>query len=358
VCFCGGPRRFAECCKQLVDQDASQENARANNSDASDLAAGEKNARAAVARYVIWVRRHTTFTINTAKGLYSELAEIDLLALEGLLRRLAEAQKAAGADESFISQLHHLADTIGIPKISVRLVALASEWFFRSGRSEEGILELDRLGDLGKVDDTLALMMAAKCCDLDSSARERMIRRASSSALCKEEKWTAQFALARRLFERNAKEEALTIVDAIISEIGMAQEHVWALSEAGLLRWRITKVESHFEFAMAALRQDPNGGRHASDLIDEGKYDEAEGLLASSLKDGDLIPKLLIIDARLRSGRRNEARDLLLTIDQQVPAHLLYPYGVAAALVALCMRDKELRSRALAALRRFASADT
>jgi len=83
---------------------------------------------------------------------------------------------------------------------------------------EEGILELDRLGDLGKVDDTLALMTAARFCDLDTRSREEMLR-------------------------------------------------------------------------------------------------------------------------------------LLLTIDDQVPANLLYPYGVAAALVALFLRDEKIRSRALAALR-------
>ena len=35
----------------------------------------------------------------------------------------------------------------------------------------------------------------------------------------------------------------------------------------------------------------------------------------------------------------------------RVPAKLLYPYGVTAALIALFLHDEKIRSRALAALR-------
>jgi uncharacterized protein YchJ len=349
VCFCGGPLRFAECCKGSVDQEANHQKASAAM-DASDFATAEKCARAAVAQYVIWVRRHTAFTINTARGLYQELADIDALALEGLLRGLGRAQKANGTDSGFVPQLRHLASTIGIPKISARLIALASEWFFREGRSEEGVLELDRLGGLRKVEDTLALMMAARFCDLDARAREEMLRRASSSALCKEESWAARLALAEHLFRRNAKEEALSLAEVVIAETGIPGGSIGALAEASLLRWRITKTESDFELAMNALNRDPDRGRHAGDLIDEGKYDEAEAFLADAINAGDLMAKLLTIDARLRTGKQDAARDLFLTINDPVPAHFQYPYGVAAALVALFLRDKDIRHRALAIL--------
>jgi hypothetical protein len=73
--------------------------------------------------------------------------------------------------------------------------------------------------------------------------------------------------------------------------------------------------------------------------------------LADSIKDGDIIPKLLIVDARVRSGKPESARELFLSIDDQVvPAHLRYPYGAAAGLVALALRDDNIRRRALAAL--------
>jgi hypothetical protein len=101
---------------------------------------------------------------------------------------------------------------------------------------------------------------------------------------------------------------------------------------------------------MTALNRDPARSRYAGTLIDEGKYDEAEAFLADPIKDGDIVAKLLIVDARLRSGKRGEARDLFLTIGDQVPAQLRYPYGAAAALVAMFLRDDKIRRTAIAAL--------
>ena len=347
VCFCGGPLRFAECCKELVDQKGDHNKARAAAMKASDFAQAEKYARAALAQYVIWVKEHTTFTINTARGLYQELADIDTLALEVLLRDLGMVQKANGTDDGFVAQLRHLVRTIGIPTISARLVALASGWFLQAGRLEEGVLELDSLGDLRKVNDTLALTMAARLCDLDATDREAMLRRAWSSALSKEDSWAPRLELAEALLRRNAKEEALTIAEAVIAEADTPGGLIGALAAASFLRWRITKADSDFELAMDAMRRDPDRGRYAGDLIDEGKYDEAETFLAEAIKRGDLIAKVLIIDARLRSGTQETARDLFLTIDGPVPANLQFPYGAAAALVALSLRDKDIRNRAL-----------
>jgi hypothetical protein len=350
VCFCGGPRRFAECCKEAVGQTARYPGASDAATDASDFAAAEKRARADLAQYVIWVRQHTAFTMNTAQGLYRELADIDVLALDALVQGLRKAQKANGTDDTFVRQLRHLARTIGVPKISARLMALASEWFFRAGRMEEGILELDRLGNLRNVDDALALTTASRFCDLDARTREEMLRRAASAALCKEERWAARLELADCLFERNAKQEALRLADEIIAEAGASVGSAGALAEANLLRWRITRTQSDFDTTMNALNRDPGRSRHAGTLIDEGKYEEAEVLLADPISDGDVVAKLLIVDARLRSGKREEARDLFLTIDDQVSAQVQYPYGVAAALVAMFLRDDKIRRTAIAAL--------
>jgi hypothetical protein len=352
MCFCGGPRRFAECCKQAVDEKATRHYAAgdAAATDASDFATAEKHARAELAQYVVWVRQHTVPTMNSAPSLHRQFADIDVLALDSLIQGLRRAQKANGTDDTFVPQLRHLSGTIGVPKISARLIALASEWFFRAGRIEEGILELDRLGNLRKVDDALALITAARFCDLGTRAREEMLRRAASAALCKEERWAAQLELADRFFGRNAKQEALSLADLIIAESSGPDGSAGALAEANLLRWRITRTGSDFEATMSALNRDPARGRHAGTLIDEGKHEEAEAFLADPIRDGDVVAKLLIVDARLRSGKREAARDLFLTIDDQVPAHLRYPYGVAAALVAMFLRDDEIRRRAIAAL--------
>ncbi len=188
VCFCGGPRRFAECCKEAVDQKERPQRAPSSATASPDLAAAENRARADLAQYVIWVRQHTAPTMNTAQGLYRDLADMDVLAIDDLVHGLRKAQNTNGTDDTFVPQLRHLARTIGVPKISARLIALASEWFFRAGRMEEGILELDRLGNLRNVDDALALTTAARFCDLGPRAREEMLRRAASAALSKEQR--------------------------------------------------------------------------------------------------------------------------------------------------------------------------
>jgi len=256
VCFCGGPRRFAECCKEEVDRKALNQHAR-RAATASDLAAVEKYARADLAQYVIWVRQHTAPTMNSAPGLHREFADMDVLALEGFVKEVWRSQNANGTEDAFVAQMRQLARTIGVPKISVRLIALASEWFFRAGRIEEGILELDSLGNLRQVEDALALTIAARFCDLDNRAGEETLRRAASVALCKEERWAAELALAKRLLRRNAKQEALKLADKIYAEASEPDGFAGAVAEASLLRWRITRAQNDFESAMVLSAETP-----------------------------------------------------------------------------------------------------
>jgi hypothetical protein len=69
-----------------------------------------------------------------------------------------------------------------------------------------------------------------------------------------------------------------------------------------------------------------------------------------------MTAKLLIVDARLRAGNRESARTLFLTIDAHVPVRLQHAYAVAAALVALSLRDDNIRRRALSAFGKMPSA--
>jgi tetratricopeptide (TPR) repeat protein len=231
----------------------------------------------------------------------------------------------------------------------LRLISLASQWFFRSGRIEEGILELDRLGDLNKVDDSTVLITAARFCDLDPQLCVRLLQRAPSIAISKEERWHAQFALAERLFNQGANEESLRVVDAIICESSTPEGSPEALGDATMLRWRITKSETDFQSAMTALKRDRGRNRHAGILIDEGRYDDAEALLAEALEAGELVSRLLIIDARIRAGKSDSAHSIFLAIDHDhVPARLQYPHAAACALLALSLRDDAIRRQALA----------
>jgi hypothetical protein len=351
VCFCGGPRRFIECCMQAVDRLTQQRGADDAPGDLSFSETAEQRARAELAQYVIWVRRHTAPTMNAAPTLYRKFVDLDVPAIHAIVQGLALVQKANGTDDALVHQLRHISQTIGVPDVSARLIGLASEWFFRQGRIEEGILELDRLGNLSDVHDSFVLTTAARFCDLDTRFREEMLRRAASGALCDAERWAAQLALANCLLDRSAKEEALSLADAIIDEVGASDGSAGALAEARLLRWRITQAQCDFSATMTALDQDPECGRLAAILIDQGKYDEAELCLASLVSDGNVTAKLLIVDARLRSGKLDEARGLFKSIDTPTSEQLQHPYGVAAALVALSLDDEEIRCRAIAVLR-------
>jgi hypothetical protein len=354
VCFCGGPKRFAECCKEYVTPAARFENLIETAVASSDFALAERYARATVARYVVWVKQHTVPTMNLDEKMHRELVNMDILALQAAIHGLARAQDANGTAELLVPQLRHLSNIIGIPRLSVRLTTLASEWLFQTGRAEEGVLELDRLRDLDQIDDSLALVLAARLCDLDPDSCEKVLRRAPSVALSKGEKWTSELALAQRLFSRGEREESLRLAEAVIAESSGPDGFVGVLSEASLLRWRITKAASDFQFAKNALEHDSHRTAHAGVLIDEGMYDDAEELLAESIEAGDLTAKLLIIDARIRTEKLESARVLFLTIDDDhVPARLQHPYAVAAALLALALKDHNIRCRALLAFGRM-----
>jgi hypothetical protein len=176
------------------------------------------------------------------------------------------------------------------------------------------------------------------------------------NALSKYEKWESKLALAQSLFDRGEQEESLRLANMVIAE-SIGPEDVPGLrSEAGLLRWRITKTDEDFQSAKNALENDNQRVPRVAVLIDEGMYEVAEELLAGPREAGDLVAKLLTIDARLRKGTKESARELLLSIEgDQVPAQLRLPYAVAAAHVALALRDDISRRRALSAFGRVPS---
>jgi hypothetical protein len=99
ICFCGGPRRFAECCKHQIEMPGWE----ANNKQKIDeaIAVGnsvrfEELARAELAQYVIWVKQHTSPTRHVAPELHRMFVEVDVPALTAHVGRLGEALMANG----------------------------------------------------------------------------------------------------------------------------------------------------------------------------------------------------------------------------------------------------------------------
>lgn len=139
----------------------------------------------------------------------------------------------------------------------------------------------------------------------------------------------------------------------VISESATSKAHSEGMPAAMVLRWRISKDAGHLATALKAMQRGDASERqgYAGTLIDEGMYTEAELLLASQIDQGDPIAKLLISDARVRSGNAASARELLFTIrPDQVPNRLRYAYAVACSLAALSSGDAEMRRVAVRAI--------
>ncbi len=357
VCYCGGPRRFAECCQRQVPflpnaREIRLELDKARTTPHFDRA--EELARAAVAQYVIWVKQHTATTMNIAQDLHKRLVDIDVLALQGYIELMRDSLEANGKGDLFVPQLQYLAQIIGVPRLSMRLVALATRSLVKSGRIEEAILELDSLGKLDRIDDTLALVTAADLLDLPAEQAEELLLRACSVAACPEEKWSAQLALAERMLHKGEGEKALAMVQSIIAESSTDGSDTGAPTEALMLRWRVTKSPSDFQsFRDAIGRESEIESRHhcAAILIDEGIYDAAEEILAEDVRGGDPSAKLLLTDARIQMGNVESGRVLFLTIErQQLSQQLQFPYAVVLGHLALACKAEEYRREAISLL--------
>jgi uncharacterized protein YchJ len=363
MCFCGGAKRFAECCKQAISELPNPHNRSDPIKEAmnrSDFSGAERLARAALAQYVIWIKRHTAPTMNVAKDLHSTFLSIDVLALEAHVNSFEESLEATGNVDSFLPHLRQLSRIVGIPKIAMRLTALATRWLVKSRRIEEAVLELDTLGDIEKVDDSLALIVAADLLDLSENQAINLLIKAASVATCDEERWLAQLAQARRLVKVGKPTDALPITESVILESRESRENKTTTLEAEVIRWRITKKQSDLVSAMAGMKQIQDARRRqqfAGIVIDEGLYAEAEQLLNEDLAANDPIAKLLIVDARIRAGNRDSARDLFLTVvAERIPQPLQLVYAVTAGLVALSCGDEGICQSAILLLEKELSA--
>ena len=250
TCFCGGPKRFAECCSRLLDG-SSKKRGIDELLDAAlkagDFARAEEFARAALAQYVIWVR-HTTITMNVAPDLYRQMVEIDARALEVHIARLREPLVANGHSASFLPQLRHLSVMIGVPELSVRITARAAQWLFESGDYAGAAGELKSLGDIDQLNDTLALMLACELLDLPDGKQTDILTRAVAGAFTEEEKWLAQLKLARHLLECDQRPDALLNMDSVVNECRDKTYVRELLGSALVLRAQITQEK---DFAAA-----------------------------------------------------------------------------------------------------------
>jgi hypothetical protein len=358
VCYCGGPKRFGECCQRHIPRKSQPDELRTQFRAAMhsrQFERAEQLARASLAQYVIWIKRHTVVTMHVAPDLHRRLVDIDALALEELVNLLEDSLQANGHGDSFVPQVRQLASIIGLPRVSMRLVAMASRWLLNSDRIEEAILELDSLGDFDEVDlnnveDALTLIMVADLFDISVDRKRQLLQRALIVAATNEEESVAKTHLAELLMNSGDMKEALSLVDSIIVESGRSTDPEKVPPELWLLRWKITRNAEDLDSFMKSVgplaslfRQ-----RYATMLIDESLHSEAEQLLANDAEKGSAIAKLMIVDSRIRAGKEQSARELFLELDgKDIPEREEYTYAVISGQVSLSCKDEAIRRLAI-----------
>jgi hypothetical protein len=354
-CPCGGPRRFGVCCKSSLPN-TDQGHVRDRVAQAISAGEGERAesiARAGLAQYVIWVRQHTAAAIHMGREFYDGIVQVDALALESLIGTMIDALEFAGKAELILPQLQRLRGAIGVPRLATRIGAISARWLFLSGHQEEAVLELDRLGSPYQLSDTLAIWLVVRNYDLSEKQRESLLSRAIDVAASDEEKNLARLEMASYYLVNGKSGQALSLVQAIVDETssGNASDE---LSRATVLKWAITEDDNEFPLALAEMKRQTDDSeriRNGVFLIDRGKYGEAEEILSELVESGNIKAILLLVDARLRSGRSDEAREMFLSIARErLSKALKYPYAHTLGLLVLAGGHSDLKEDSITLL--------
>jgi len=365
ICFCGGPKRFIECCRLVIDDvrtsDSIQQDVQAALKN-GDVARAEHLARASLAQYVIWIKQHTAPTRHVAEKLHLDFVHMDVLAIQAYVHQLSETLTANEHDDALEPALNHLSQIIGVPEIAVRLIALAAQSLWQREDVAGAVTKLEALGNLDQINDTLVLVLATKLMNLPNARILALLKKAADAACDDSERLSARLELARYLIDSGDGASALRELDLAIAEASANTHNRSMIADALSLRWRVTENDEDFHTARSALEAlDPE--QHwqtlASLLIDHGDYDDANVVLAKALAAGDVVARLLAVDARLRMGQTDSARELLLALPaDRVNPRLEYSYWHTMGLVALMCNDPELKPAAASNLRRLIAHDT
>ena len=358
-CFCGGTKRFIECCRPMMDRVRASDSIRDDVQTAlerGDTSTAEQLARASLAQYIIWIKQHTAPTRTVAEPFHQYMVGIDVLALQAHVRLLEETLRANKNFDLFIPVVERLSETVGVPELSVRLVTIAAESLAESGDISGATTKILELGELQKINDARTLQLATKLIDLPSDEVATLLRQAVKVASCEFDRLSSRLELTRHHVDCGDTKSALDEVDLAISDASIDAANRPILADALSLRWEITQEDEDFQKARAALESlesEEHWETLARLLINHGDYEDANNAIAKGLEVGAPIAHLLAIDVRLRLDQPESARELLLTVSEDsIQPNLEYPYAYTMGLVGLACNDSALKIEAASRLRK------
>lgn len=352
ICFCGRSRRFAECCRPEVDaaEDAFYLTAQFKRAAAEEnWIEAERYASAALAQYVIWIKQHTAPTRHVADELHRRIIEVDMPALETLVDDLEVAlDHDDRSQDTFRDRLRNVSRVVGVPELSARLTAVAAGHALRQGDRLGAVEELERLGDLDRVKDTLALLIAADVYPSNHKDKLGFLQRARGAAITPVERATAELHLGRYLADRD-ESKALSHLAAAVVEARKQRGTEGLVADVLIERWRVTDTDEDFmaaRQALEALDSAVHRRRLALLLFEREAYPEAEKILEQL--DDDPVAAILRVEIPLRSNKPDQAKAALTRIrTDTLPPGLRYPYAHTMALVAMATQDVDLQRTAL-----------
>ena len=356
-CYCGSSRRFGTCCGPILRR-CSMEDLEERGTEAlsrSDHDDAGRFAQAAVAQYMIWMRQHTVPTQHVARDLHGKLVAVDVPAMEAHVRRLGHVLDVSGRGAELVPRLRYLSETVGVPEVRVRLIAIAAERLYEVETPAEAAAELDRIDNLETATDSSVLRVAAQVFDRDQEECCRLLQRAAECAENEHDRLAIELDLANAYHRSDRSSEALEIVEAVIGRTQGKKELAMPWAAALDLRWRISGIDADFLNARRELKGCEDStmeGRLLSMLVDHGDWEDAEELWSDGAIKGEVVVQMLRIEILLNTNRAKEARELVPEIPKErVGGRLRLRYAHTIGLVALRAGDAELTVAAAGILR-------
>jgi hypothetical protein len=349
-CPCGGDQPFGVCCMQQlkeIKQDDGTEVRKALQSGRAEEA--ERIARARVARYAIWVRQHTALSLNADRRFAKMLTPIDAHALEAEINLLETSASAAGHADSISFTYHRLQEILGVPALARRMVSLSARWLMRIGRIEEGLLELDALGEIRKCKEWLALTLAAQYGEYPDEVETELLEQAVEAALGLEERSHSLRNLACHHFQANRSKEALETISNLLSD-HETDEEVARFMKA--MRWRITQRDEDFEETLAVMKSSEDSNErleYVSWLMDTEHLSQALEVLNPLLEKQSTMAMLLATECYIRKSEETSASNIFekLAPSQLITPILTHGYAHVQALLVLGAGRQDLQLKAI-----------